>query len=81
MSANKAISWDGISDKWLRSTTNYALLQDLWRPEVLDLFQNLGYARLIPLNKDYPDIPKQDRFRPIVVLSSLFKFIMLRFIG
>jgi hypothetical protein len=30
-------------------------------------------GRLIPLNKEYPNIPKYDKFRPIVVLSPLVK--------
>ena len=38
----------------------------------------LGEARLIALNKKYPDLPKQDQFRPIVVLSPLYKFLELR---
>ena len=37
-------------------------------------------ARLIPLNKAHPEIPKQTEFRPIVVLSSLYKFLELRFL-
>ncbi len=46
---------------------------------MLQLITNLGYARLVPLNKKWPDIPHGEDFRPIVVLSSLFKFIELRF--
>jgi hypothetical protein len=36
-------------------------------------------ARLVPLNKAWPDIPKADQFRPIVVLSPLFKLLERRF--
>ena len=40
----------------------------------------LGEARLIPLNKVYPKIPQKDEFRPIVVLSIMFKWLELRFL-
>jgi hypothetical protein len=36
-------------------------------------------AKLVPLNKVWPDIPKADQFRPIVIESSLYKFVELRF--
>lgn len=37
-------------------------------------------AKLIPLNKVWPEIPKANEFRPIAILSHLYKFIELRFI-
>jgi hypothetical protein len=40
----------------------------------------LGEARLIPLNKEYPNIPSREQFRPIVVLSIMFKWLELRFL-
>lgn len=40
----------------------------------------IGAARLVPLNKVYPNIPKKDQFRPIIVLSPLYKWIELRFL-
>lgn len=40
----------------------------------------LGAARLIPLNKVYPNIPKREEFRPIVVLSIMYKWLELRFL-
>lgn len=39
----------------------------------------IGLSRLIPLNKVYPDIPMENQFRPIFVLSAMFKFLELRF--
>ena len=36
-------------------------------------------AHLIPLNKNYPNIPSYDQFRPIVILSPMFKLLELRF--
>ncbi len=36
-------------------------------------------ARLVPLNKKWPDIPKADKFIPIVILSYMLKFLEMRF--
>jgi hypothetical protein len=36
-------------------------------------------ARLVPLNKVWPDIPSKEQFRPIVILSPLFKWLEIRF--
>jgi hypothetical protein len=36
-------------------------------------------ARLIPLNKVYPNLPEIEQFRPITVLSSSIKWIESRF--
>jgi hypothetical protein len=38
-------------------------------------------ARLCPLNKVWPNIPLSDEFRPIEVLSPLYKFLELRFLS
>jgi hypothetical protein len=38
-------------------------------------------ARLCPLNKVWPNIPLSEEFRPIVVLSPLYKFLELRFLS
>ena len=37
-------------------------------------------ARLIPLNKKWPNIPDVKEFRPIIVLSAMFKFLEMRFL-
>ena len=37
-------------------------------------------ARLVPLNKVWPDIPKGDEFRPIVIESPMYKYLELRFL-
>lgn len=37
-------------------------------------------ARLVPLNKQWPEIPSKEQFRPIVILSPLFKWLELRFV-
>jgi hypothetical protein len=38
-------------------------------------------ARLCPLNKVWPNILLSEEFRPIVVLSPLYKFLELRFLS
>ena len=36
-------------------------------------------ARLCPLNKVWPNIPRREQFRPIAILSAMYKFLELRF--
>ena len=79
MSQNKAICYDGISDLWLRKNKNYDLLINLWNNQTQIQNPSLFRARLIPLNKAHPNIPKSSEFRPIVILSPLLKFMELRF--
>ena len=43
------------------------------------LFKIFLDSRLIPLNKKFPNCPKIDDIRPIVVTSQLIKFIEMRF--
>ena len=45
----------------------------------MNKLKSIFKARLVPLNKKWPDIPKPDEFRPIAIISHLFKFIELRF--
>jgi len=78
MSKNKGITFDGFSDKWIKYT-QMTVIGDLWRRDTLESFK-FGQARLIPLNKAYPGIPTRSQFRPIVVLSPLFKWLELRFL-
>ena len=51
---------------------NIDIFSDLWNREKLLLFKNLVKARLVTLNKNYPDIPLFNQFRPIAVISPLF---------
>jgi len=34
----------------------------------------------VPLNKEFPNIPKEGKFRPIAILSPLYKFLENRFL-
>lgn len=70
---------DGFSDVWIRCTDRRELLADLWNPRALRQLGRCFEARLVPLNKAWPDIPAVDQFRPIVVLSPLYKFLERRF--
>ena len=74
MSKKKAITYDGFNDKWFSETDRRDLLSILWNRSVLSL-PKLGEARLIALNKCWPNIPNANQFRPIIVLSPLFKFL------
>ena len=53
---------------------------DLWNSHAVRLLSRSFEARLIPLNKVWPDIPEEDQFRPIVVLSPVFKWLERRFL-
>ena len=57
------------------------LLRDLWRGDVICKMKDSFQARLCPLNKVWPDIPQREQFRPIAILSAMFKFLELRFLG
>ena len=82
MSFDKAVTFDGFIDKWFRNTKKISYLTDWWCPQTLELLPHCPFeARLIPLNKAYPGVPKINEFRPITVLSSAVKWIELRFKG
>ena len=44
----------------LKCYSNKKLLRDLWNPSVMEKLKDLFEARLIPLNKVWPDIPTED---------------------
>ena len=70
---------DGISDTWIKKTDKWYLINDLWKKDTMSKLQQIFEARLVPLNKKYPDIPSYEEFRPIAILSHLFKYLELRF--
>ncbi len=80
MSQGKGLNGDGISDTWIANTNNPHIINDIWKPEIFKLLPKIGRAQLIPLNKVWPQIPTKDQFRPITILSPLFKWLELRFI-
>lgn len=57
LSRNKAITFDGFTEEWFINTVRLDLVSNLWNRECLILMPWLGEARLIPLNKEYPNIP------------------------
>ena len=82
MATNKAISFDLFSDvifsKELKEKTSNTI-KDLWSYETSKYFTDINFeARLIPLNKKFPEIPKPEEFRPIIVMSPLVKLLEAR---
>jgi len=75
----KAISTDFVSDSlfWKENREKVRdVLKDLWRGiEIKDFHFR---ARLVPLNKKHPNIPRADQIRPIVVNSPLVKILESR---
>ena len=83
MSRGKGLTYDGWSDNFLKKVdlaTKGHLIKDLWNPSSMQLMPDITWARLIPLNKVWPNIPTEDNFRPVVVLSAMYKFLELRFL-
>jgi len=82
MATNKALSFDLFSD--VIFTPEYKnktceLIRSLWDYEVTNSLNASHFeARLVPLNKKHPEIPKPDEFRPIIVMSSLTKLLEAR---
>ncbi len=77
--SGKALALDAISDTWMRQTQRKDLLCNLWNADALTQMSRSFEARLVPLNKVWPDIPSKEQFRPIVILSPLFKWLEIRF--
>lgn len=77
---NKAVGFDGSSDCWIHDTKSPHLISDWWNPQAISILSPaLFQCRLIPLNKEYPNLPLRHQFRPIVILSSAFKWLETRF--
>jgi hypothetical protein len=75
------VAFDGFSDLWFKTTKRYDLLLGWWNNDILFLLGDVSFrARLIPLNKVWPDIPHNDEFRPIVVVSPVVKWLESRFL-
>ncbi|CAD8198859.1 unnamed protein product [Paramecium pentaurelia] len=73
MSQNKGLTFDLISDTWIKQHSTYNQMSDLCQQSTADLIENFGENRLIPLNKAFPNIPEKDQFRPIIVQSPIMK--------
>ena len=85
MSKGKALTFDLISDiifsKDFHEKTA-VIVRDLWNGELTNSLQDVHFeARLIPLNKKHPDVPKPEDFRPIVVMSPLVKLLEARLLN
>ena len=78
MSKNKGITFGGISDTWIQETRELQIINDLWNDNNLKVLNKIFYARLVLLNKVWPDIPNEEEFRPIVIVSPLFKYLEIR---
>ena len=57
MSHDKGLTEDGYSDSWIRTTSRWELLSDLWNKNTMENVPEIFKARLVPLNKKWPDIP------------------------
>jgi len=80
ISSGKGITFDYFSDTWFHTTKRTDLINNLWCTSTFKLMPNLGESRLIPLNKVWPAIPTAPQFRPITILSPVFKWLESRFL-
>jgi hypothetical protein len=51
---------DAFSDTWFRTTNRVEIINDMWREVILKKLADSFAARLIPLNKVWPEIPRGD---------------------
>ena len=79
MSKDTGITFDGFSDKWIKETQNLSIINDLWNNHNMKILNETFKGRLILLNKVWPDIPKKDEFRPIIIMSPIYKYLEMRF--
>ena len=79
ISQNKALTNVLISDTWISKNGSFNILNDIWNNKTFELVNNFWEFFIIPLNKSYPNIPKSNEFRPITILSSLYKWMELIF--
>ncbi|CAD8188663.1 unnamed protein product [Paramecium pentaurelia] len=64
----------------LRLNKNIQKFQNIWNNRTIETNKNCCKARIVPLIKFFPDIPNKSQLIPIKILSSLFKFLELRFL-
>lgn len=82
MASDKAISFDLFSDIIFSNcykAKTAEVIRDLWNSDVTEQLSAPYFeARLVPLNKKYPNVPKAEEFRPIIVLSPIIKILEAR---
>lgn len=86
ISLDKALNYDLFNDLWIKQkdiNKYYNIFSQLWSIDWdanrdLQIFFN---SRLIPLNKNFNNIPKKSDFRPIIVSSILVKIIEARWVN
>ena len=54
---------------------------DIWNNNTLLFLENDVFeCRLVPLNKNHPNLPNENQFQPISIISPLLKLLEIRFI-
>ncbi len=59
-SQRKGLTFDGFLDVWVKNTRRFDLLADLWNQESINQLSLSFEARLVPLNKVWPDIVRKN---------------------
>lgn len=55
-------------------------MRGLWHSDIFEKMDKSFELRLIPLNKAFPNIPDATNFRPVTVLSNLYKLLEAPFV-
>jgi len=82
LSLHKSLSEFPFPDEfihYLAQIEHVEIFNKLWDPIFLSSHHEIFLAKLIPLNKAHPNVPKVNQMRPIVATSCLFKLLELRF--
>ena len=67
MSKDKGITEDGFSDTWLKETKKLTIINNLWNSDIIKSLKQSFKARIVLLNKVWPNIPSKEEFRPIII--------------
>jgi len=94
ISTNKAIAWDGASDIMFEKKKKGKVkvsniektakkLKDIWKTDLDQIpgIENIWEARMVPLNKVFPQNPTRTQLRPIMVQSVIVKAVEARFLN
>jgi len=79
MSNNKAVAYDGLSDRIFTMKGVGKVMKNIWNCDFPDTVYN--ETKLVALNKLYPKIPGPKDFRPINIMPQGIKLKEARFAG
>jgi hypothetical protein len=69
------VSFDGLSDVYLKmlGKDNPMFFEHLWHSNIKDSSPESLLIRSLALNKRHPEIPRINEYRPIAIVSPLYR--------